>query len=640
MNRNVLLVEPNYKNKYPPIGLMKLATYHRLLGDNVVFFKGELRQLILNVLCEELFNKLNKIEPSINWLRIKRLIIEFLKTGSTNILEEILEINSGNKPLIIHWLKHYVKLYRNNQYKNYLKWDRICITTMFTFNWNLTIRTIEFAKDIVKSKKQLWVGGIMASLLAEEVEKVTGIRPFIGLLDKPGILDENEYIIDELPLDYSILEEIDYKYPANNAYFFNTTKGCIRKCRFCAVPKLEPSFKEYLPLQDNIELIKDKYGEKQNLLLLDNNVLASKYFDKIIEDIKNTGFKQGAKYIEPNQFELAIRNIKNNFNVPAYVRKTYQLLQEFLDRRVKGKTAQNFYDLLNKYDLLYFDTFTKEGLIEAYPYISPIYERYRTKVEKLRYVDFNQGLDVRLLTKEKIKKLSEIAINPLRIAFDSMKLKDAYINSIQIAAKHGIRYFSNYLLYNYTDKPEDLYERLKMNVILCEELDVDIYSFPMKYLPIFGNYRKNRDFIGKYWNKKYIRAIQAILNSTKGKVGRGMSFFEKAFGKNIEEYFKLLHMPETYIVFRLIFEKNGYTAKWEDEFYNQLSNEEREIVKKVIYTNSFKNIIENTSNKKIQKVLQHYLISREIINKNIKLSKGDNGDLTNESFIDDIAVNV
>ena len=36
--RKVLLLEPNYKNKYPPIGLMKLATYFRLRGDDVVFY--------------------------------------------------------------------------------------------------------------------------------------------------------------------------------------------------------------------------------------------------------------------------------------------------------------------------------------------------------------------------------------------------------------------------------------------------------------------------------------------------------------------------------------------------------------------------------------------------------------------------
>lgn len=36
----VLLVEPNYKNKYPPMGLMKISTYHKMLGDEVHFVKG------------------------------------------------------------------------------------------------------------------------------------------------------------------------------------------------------------------------------------------------------------------------------------------------------------------------------------------------------------------------------------------------------------------------------------------------------------------------------------------------------------------------------------------------------------------------------------------------------------------------
>ena len=43
----ILLIEPNYSNKYPPIGLMKLSTYHKMLGHEVVFYKGDLKQFVI-----------------------------------------------------------------------------------------------------------------------------------------------------------------------------------------------------------------------------------------------------------------------------------------------------------------------------------------------------------------------------------------------------------------------------------------------------------------------------------------------------------------------------------------------------------------------------------------------------------------
>ena len=92
---------------------------------------------------------------------------------------------------------------------------------------------------------------------------------------------------------------------------------------------------------------------------------------------------------------------------------------------------------------------------------------------------------------------------------------------------------------------------MRINVDLCEELDVTIYSFPMKYHPIDDpKYYDNRNYIGEHWNRKFIRAIQAVLNSTKGKVGRGVEFFEEAFGKDLDEFMKILWMPETFIIYR------------------------------------------------------------------------------------------
>ena len=47
-NKNILLIEPGYKNKYPPLGLMKIAQYHGPLGkkDHVRFIKGEDRSVL------------------------------------------------------------------------------------------------------------------------------------------------------------------------------------------------------------------------------------------------------------------------------------------------------------------------------------------------------------------------------------------------------------------------------------------------------------------------------------------------------------------------------------------------------------------------------------------------------------------
>jgi hypothetical protein len=159
---------------------------------------------------------------------------------------------------------------------------------------------------------------------------------------------------------------------------------------------------------------------------------------------------------------------------------------------------------------------------------------------------------------------------------------------------------------------------MRLNIELCDELGVSIYSFPMKYHPIQDpKYFKNRTYIGKYWSRKFIRSIQAILNSTKGKVGRGKSFFEEAFGKDEEEFEKLLYMPEAMIIYRFFYKENGITENWWNDF-SSLPDKKLERLKDIVKMNDFSNINDLTKDKQILKVLDYYTISRDDTEKVMK----------------------
>lgn len=609
MTRNILLIEPNYKNKYPPLGLMKIATYHRKLGDNVCFFKGELRDLFRMSLVSSCIRKLGKISCSIDWDRYSTDILKFISTGSNDVKEFILLLDPDNRSLIDLAITAYRKSAISGKITEDFYWDRIYISTLFTFFWKTTIETVNFAKHLITDSTEIKIGGVAATVLAEDMEKETGIKPISGLLNRPGIFDNNNIVIDTLTPDYSILEEIEYRYPAGDAFFSYTTRGCIRNCDFCAVKQIEPTFESYVPILESMKEIRNRFGDRQHLLLLDNNILASKMFPSIVNDLVNLGFYAGSVYIDDNKLDIAINNIKSGWNKKAYISKSMSIYKDFL-HKLTGEQQYAVYEALKNNNLLQDVSPLPEQILSAYEIIGPIYERKRSKGKKTRYIDFNQGLDARLMTDAKAALLAKLPIRPLRIAFDSMKYEEIYTKAIRVAAKHGLKHFSNYLLYNEHDEPVELYRRLKINIELCSELGVNIYSFPMKYHPIIGKDRFNRDYLGEHWNRKYIRAVQTVLNATKGKIGVGQSFFEKAFGKNEDEFHEILIMPELYILLRFFFEEIGLTQEWKHDLQN-LNSSEREHALDLIYTNHIKASDLAELSMPLKMALRHYALTRD-----------------------------
>ena len=630
--KKVLLIEPNYSNKYPPIGLMKLSTYYKNLGGwEVTFFKGDLKMFVIERIADRCIEEFNYIDSTIDWFLKRDEFIEYIKTRKKEVIERLAIERSDMELILLAKLDDWKNYYWKGTWKDNPEWDRVGVTTLFTFYWDITVETINFAKLLVKKKKDLMVGGVLASIQPKELEEATGIKPWVGILGKPGVLDKGDtQIIDNLPLDYSILDEIEYKYPMSNAFYGYMTRGCIRHCAFCAVPTLEDKYIPYIPLKDRLDAVREVYGDQKDLLLMDNNVLASENLKDIIDDIVASGFGKGAKFVQPDMLEISIRNLQNGVNDRAYIRKSQALIAEFYQKLkpMKGDESYEVYKVMARYHINKLATTKKENLIAAYEEIKDIYKRHQHPVPRARYVDFNQGVDARLFTEEIVELLSRIAIRPLRIAFDDIKTFPSYNKAIRMSAAAGLKDFSNYLLYNFVDKPLDLYQRLRINVELCDELNVNIYSFPMKYHPIrkskddAEDLSHNRDYIGKHWNRKYIRAIQAILNSTKGKVGKGITFFLEAFGNDETEYMELLEMPETFILYRFFFkwldEKgNMGTDHWRqcwNHCMNTLEEDEKQLVLDIIHTNTFyKEELEAVTSADALKLLNFYTNYRKDI---------------------------
>ena len=114
--------------------------------------------------------------------------------------------------------------------------------------------------------------------------------------------------------------------------------------------------------------------------------------------------------------------------------------------------------------------------------------------------------------------------------------------------------------------------------------------------------------LGEHWNAKYLRAVQTVLTATRGVVGTKLPFFEKAFGRDLDEFFKILIMPEDYIQNRFEREADGSTEQWWKQFCD-LNATEKEMVLSIVYRNNFRSLDRRGLSKAALQVLDHYATS-------------------------------
>lgn len=287
----VLLVEPDYYTRYPPLGLLKLSTYHKKQGDDVRLVRGP--------------------QPLDDWVP-----------------------------------------------------DRIYVTSLFSYAWRPVHAAVRHYSRTFPDARVI-LGGIYASLLPEHAKTSGAHEVHVGL-HHPAEACIPDWDLIRGEWDGSILF---------------ASRGCIRKCGFCSVPKLEG------PPDDLRHGIKRQVMDYHSRVIIwDNNILGNSNWKEIFDQL----------------------------------------------------------------------------------------------IEIDKIVDFNQGLDARLITPEVAKYIARVKTKGIRLAYDYPGIREGVRRGIKLLDEAGIskKKITVYTLFNYIESPEQFFLKVK------DLLEWGVASYPMRFEPL------------------------------------------------------------------------------------------------------------------------------------------------------------
>lgn len=260
----------------------------------------------------------------------------------------------------------------------------IYITSLFTYSWSPVHKAADFYRSLYP-KATIVLGGIYATLMTEHA-KLANVDEV-----RPGLVTEAE----RYRPDYSLV-------PEWKSSILFATRGCIRKCAFCAVPRLEG--KPGGPAESILDLISNDH---KSLVLWDNNIIGVSNWRDVVAEIRELGMT----------------------------------------------------------------------------------------------VDFNQGLDARLINSGVAKDLAGLRIKPLRMAYDIPNEKSALETAIPALNDVGFRRdrMIVYTLYNFTDTPDDFWRRVR------DLLSWGVVSYPMRYEPL-DSLIKNK-YVSPHWTTEKLELV-------------------------------------------------------------------------------------------------------------------------------------
>ena len=141
--------------------------------------------------------------------------------------------------------------------------DEIKITSLFTYWSRYVHETARYYRQTYPDAK-IEIGGIYPSLMPEHCKQELPFAEVCQGLYRGGVAEEYLPAYDLLP------EDVDYQ-------IVHTSRGCPRKCKYCAVWKIEPDVLFCRSIKEKIL--------RRKLIFYDNNFLINPHVENILKEL-------------------------------------------------------------------------------------------------------------------------------------------------------------------------------------------------------------------------------------------------------------------------------------------------------------------------------------------------------------------
>jgi hypothetical protein len=166
--------------------------------------------------------------------------------------------------------------------------DKMLMSCIFSFDSKKYEETINFYKKLFPEVPVV-VGGAFPSLNPGWFQSRWTKTLKNGQADVSVFRGINHEIENLAPkFDVEIKYEGTFPYDRDKIVLY-ASRGCVNKCGYCAVPRLEGDMKSYKSIKHILDVGKIEMPDAKSIVLYDNNFTEHEHFDNIVDELVDFG---------------------------------------------------------------------------------------------------------------------------------------------------------------------------------------------------------------------------------------------------------------------------------------------------------------------------------------------------------------